>query len=253
MFGKRILILIPHPDDEVVGAGAAIARARGQGARVFGAYLSHGCLSRDTLWRWQRGGYARRVARRMKEAERAADFLGITPVVMNTQRAAREIWRELPSVRDDVLKAMQNCAPDRIWVPAFEGGNPDHDALNALAYTLEGVPVFEFSEYHLAGGRAHSNRFIAEKTGEIVHRLKPEERRLKRQALNLYRSEKGNTAGLKLEQEQFRPLPCYDYSKPPHEGQRWYERFQWVPFHHPRVDYTKAEEVSSAITAFLQS
>ena len=68
MFGKRILILIPHPDDEVVGCAAAIARARSQGARVFGCYLSHGFLPREALWVWQRGSYEKRVARRLKEA-----------------------------------------------------------------------------------------------------------------------------------------------------------------------------------------
>jgi LmbE family N-acetylglucosaminyl deacetylase len=27
MIGRRVLILVPHPDDEIVGCGAAIARA----------------------------------------------------------------------------------------------------------------------------------------------------------------------------------------------------------------------------------
>ena len=35
MFGKRILVLAPHPDDEVVGACAAVGRAQRAGARVF--------------------------------------------------------------------------------------------------------------------------------------------------------------------------------------------------------------------------
>jgi LmbE family N-acetylglucosaminyl deacetylase len=56
-FGRRILVLVPHPDDEVVGVAAAIARARADGARLFALYLGHGCLSRETLWPWQRAGY----------------------------------------------------------------------------------------------------------------------------------------------------------------------------------------------------
>jgi hypothetical protein len=253
LFGQRILILIPHPDDEVVGCAAAIARARAQGARVFGVYLSHGYLSRSALWPFQRGGYQKRVARRMAEAERAAEFLSLSMILKNARRAARDIWRELPLAREEVLVAMGLCAPDRIWVPAYEGGNPDHDGLNALASTLEGVPVFEFAEYNLNGGYAHSNSFLDRRGGEVVHRLKPEERRMKQQALALYRSERGNVGALKLIEEQFRPLPKYDYSKRPHPGKLWYERFQWVPFKHPRVDYTKAEEVSATITAFLKA
>jgi LmbE family N-acetylglucosaminyl deacetylase len=251
IFARRILILIPHPDDEVAGCAAAIARARAGGARVFGVFLSHGCIPKRHLWFFQQGGYERHVARRMKEAESAAEFLGITIVGKNTKRAARDIWRRLPEVRDEVLHAMGQCAPDCIWVPAYEGGNPDHDGLNALASTLQGVPVFEFSEYNLAGGKANSNRFIAANGSEIAHRLKPEEQKMKRAAFALYASEQGNLSGLRLEEEQFRPLPKHDYTKRPHEGPLWYERFHWVPFKHPRVDYTKAEDVSAAIAEFL--
>lgn len=251
MFGQRILILIPHPDDEVVGCAAAIARARAMGARVFGIYLSHGCIPREDLWPFQRHGYGKRVLIRMQEAERAADFLSLTIVGKNEERAAREIWRDLPKVREEVIAVMQHSAPDRIWVPAYEGGNPDHDALNVLASTLTGVPVFEFAEYHLAGGTPHFNRFIEKNSGEVVHRLKPEEQAMKRAAFEFYASEKGNIAGLGLEEEQFRPLAKYDYTKRPHPGKLWYERFRWVPFKQPRVDYTQAEEVSAAIGRFL--
>jgi LmbE family N-acetylglucosaminyl deacetylase len=251
MFGRRILILIPHPDDEVVGCAAAIAKARASGSRVFGVFLSHGCIPKRHLWPFQQGGYERGVERRLKEAANAAEFLGITIVGRNTKRAARDIWRRLPEAREEVLTAIGQCAPDCIWVPAFEGGNPDHDGLNALASTLTGVPVFEFSEYNLAGGRVNSNRFIKSSRDDIVHRLKPQEQQIKRDAYALYASEKGNLASLRLEEEQFRPLPKHDYAKRPHKGQLWYERFHWVPFKHPRVDYTKAEEVTAAIAEFL--
>src|SRR6476659_533706 len=63
MFGKRILIIIPHPDDEVVGCTAAIARAQAQGPAFI--YLGHGCLRREALWPWQGNGYQKRVARRI--------------------------------------------------------------------------------------------------------------------------------------------------------------------------------------------
>jgi LmbE family N-acetylglucosaminyl deacetylase len=251
MFGSRILILIPHPDDEVVGCAAAIARARAQGAQVFEAFLSHGCVPRDALWRFQREGYAARVARRMREAQVAAEFLGITIAGRNDTRPARQIWRELPGVLEEVRAAIGIAAPDRIWVPAFEGGNPDHDAVNALASTLDAVPVFEFSEYHFTGGRPHANEFIDRRGDELILTLSPEERSTKRAALAIYQSERGNLSSLDSAQEQFRPLARYDYARRPHDGRLWYERFQWVPLRHPRVDYTRAEEVTAAIQRFL--
>jgi hypothetical protein len=160
MFGKRILIIIPHPDDEVVGCTAAMARAQAQGARIYGIYLGHGCLRREALWPWQGNGYQKRVARRILEAECAARFLGLTVVGKNTCRAAREIWPQLPDVYEEVQQAIQLSGPDRLWVPAYEGGNPDHDAVNALASTIKSVPAFEFSEYHFAiYRRFHGRRF----------------------------------------------------------------------------------------------
>lgn len=251
MFGKRILILIPHPDDEVVGCAAAIARARAQGARVFGINLSHGCLAKQTMWWWERGNYERDVARRLGEFAAVTEFLGIKMVGGNNERAAREIWPNLQTVYGEVMQAMQQCAPDCIWVPAYEGGNPDHDALNALGSTIKNVPVYEVAEYHFAHGIPHSNAFLAIKGNETVINCTEEEQKMKRAALSLYASEQKNLGDIDVRYESFRPLAAYDYSRRPHEGKLWYERFQWVPFRHPRVDFTKAATILKAIMEFL--
>lgn len=252
IYGKRILVLIPHPDDEVVGVAAAIARARAKGSRVYALYLGHGCIARDTLWPWQRADYDVRITARMDEAAKAAEFLGLTVVGCNHNRAAREIWPQLEQVMDEVRTAIRSCAPDCIWVPAYEGGNPDHDALNALAATITDIPVYEFAEYHFAGGEPHSNHFIQPRASDLVISLTPEEQKMKREALALYQSEVGNLGAIDVTQESLRTLAPYDYTARPHPGKLWYERFQWVPFKHPRVDYTRAEMVSKAITNFLK-
>lgn len=251
MFGKRILILIPHPDDEVVACAAAIARARAQGARVYGVNLSHGCLAKQTMWWWERGNYEADVERRISESVRVAEFLGIKLLQGNVTRAAREIWPDLQTVYGEVMQAMQACAPDMLWVPAYEGGNPDHDGINALASTIKNVPVYEMAEYHFASGIPHSNAFLAVKGNETVLNLTADEQAMKRAALALYESEQKNLGDMDVRYESFRPLATYDYSKRPHEGTLWYERFQWVPFRHPRVDFTKAASVSKAMTEFL--
>ena len=73
------------------------------------------------------------------------------------------------------------------------------------------------------------------------------ERELKQKVLALYVSEKSNLNYVKTDRESYRPLAAYDYTKPPHPEKLWYTRFQWVPFRHPRVDFTKPAEVSQAI------
>jgi LmbE family N-acetylglucosaminyl deacetylase len=251
MFGKRILILAAHPDDEVVASCAAIGRAQAQGAEIFVLFLTHGCIARAAMWPWVRPRYDRIVARRRREAEAAAQMLGIK-ISGSGSRPARHLWREMEMVRHEVELAIDRHLIDQIWVPAYEGGNADHDALNAVGGIFRTrLGVLEFAEYNFSGGRAHSQEFPQANGGEQVITLTPAECAKKRAALALYRSEKGNLGYVKTERECCRALKACDYGKPPHEGTLWYARFHWVPFRHPRVDFTKADEVSAAILAFL--
>jgi LmbE family N-acetylglucosaminyl deacetylase len=269
MFGKRILVLVPHPDDEVVACSATIERARAEGAEIFALYITHGCIAQDAMWSWQRKNYDAGVARRRLEAELAAKLLGITPVGW-MPRPARHVGRELPKVYDEIRDAIAAHNIDQLWVPAYEGGNADHDALNAVAGLLAGsfnknrtnsspleggrtrpLSVLEFAEYNYFGGKAESQSFPYPNGTETIIPLRPEEQNKKRMALALYKSEQKNLGYVKTERECYRPLADYDYSKPPHPGTLWYARFQWVPFRHPRVDFTRPEDVSAAISAFL--
>lgn len=254
-FGQRILLLVPHPDDEVVAASAVISRAQAAGARVYALYLTHGCIAREAMWLWARHTYDAVVARRRAEAEAVAQFLNILPVGWS-DRPARHLWRQLPDVAMEIRAAINQHQIDQIWVPAYEGGNADHDALNAVAALLKhegSCSVLEFAEYNYCGRRAHSQEFISRNGTEVVVSLNAEEQARKKQALALYVSEQCNLDYVRVEQEAYRPLPAYNYAQLPHAGVLWYARFQWVPFRHPRVDFTDPREVSAAITAFLKT
>ncbi|MDE2030454.1 MAG: PIG-L family deacetylase [Alphaproteobacteria bacterium] len=251
MFGKRILILVAHPDDESVASAASILRARADGAEISALYLTHGCVPREDMWAWQRKSYDIRTAIRRAEGEAAAEMLGLKPVGWS-DRPARRLWRELPQVFAEVQAAVDALRPDQIWVPAYEGGNPDHDALNAVGAKLKGrASVLEFAEYNFFGGKARSQSFFASDETARTIELTPAERAAKAAALALYRSEQGNLSYVETERETYRPLAAYNYAQPPHQGTLWYARFQWVPFRHPRVDFTNPADVSAAITAFL--
>jgi LmbE family N-acetylglucosaminyl deacetylase len=252
-FGSRILLLIAHPDDEVVAFAAAIGRAKAQGAEVFALYLSDGCLARETMWPWRRAGREQAVGRRRAEAESAAKRLGVSPVGW-ADRPARRLWRELGAVHAEIEAAIAAHAPDQLWLPAYEGGNPDHDALNALGQLFKpGIGVLEFAEYNFFGGVARAQEFPYPGGRESVITLTPEEGELKRALLQLYASERGNLNYVGTKRESFRPLFAYDYSRPPHAGKLWYARFQWVPFRHPRVDFTEPREISAEICRYLET
>jgi LmbE family N-acetylglucosaminyl deacetylase len=251
MFGRRILVLVAHPDDEVVACAAAIGRAKAAGAEVFATYLTDGCLARETMWPWRRRRHDDDVARRRAEGEDAAARLGITPLGW-ARRPARHLWRELPGVHAEMRGVIEACKADQIWAPAYEGGNPDHDALNALAGLFaEQISVLEFAEYNFFDGRARAQQFPQPRGDEETIVLTPEEQRQKSALLRVYASERQNLGYVGVIRECWRKLGAYDYSLPPHPGQLWYARFQWVPFRHPRVDFTRPEEVSRAILAYL--
>jgi LmbE family N-acetylglucosaminyl deacetylase len=249
MFGRRILVLIPHPDDEVVGCAAAIRRATGQGSQVFGAYLTTGVPAAEKLWPWQRNGHARRVARRRAEARHAAELLGIHPIFFQ-EIPSRQLKQSLASTRELLIHSIRTHGAVTLWAPAYEGGHQDHDVANFLASTLRDLAeVWEFGEYNYFGGRAYSNQFISRRGMECEIVLESAERQHKQEALGIYRSERDNLRHVRAEREVFRPMADYDYSRPPQSGKLFYQRFQWVPYH-PRVDYCQPEEVCRAILEF---
>lgn len=284
MFGRRILVLVPHPDDEAVGCALAIRRAVENGASVFGLDLTHGCPPREALWPWARGAaYDRRVARRRAEAAAAASALGMTRLP-DDGLPARRLRDALAAQHMRVLAALDAHRIDTLWAPAYEGAHADHDAANALAAAARrarpALAAWEFAEYNNAGGRVRANEFAdrrrADTKGEQAARdeeaaqdqvvtLEPadeHERRWKAELLALYRSEAFNLravgarfasggAALQPFRERFRPLPRHDYARPPHPGRLFYERFHWVPLRVPQIDFTTGAEVSAAIAAFL--
>lgn len=250
LFGKRILLLVPHPDDEIVAACTAITHAQRHGARIFALYLTHGCVAKENMWPWQREKYDSLVIHRLQESVQVARRLNITPISYS-DRPSRHLWRNLPKVHDDISKAIGDYNIDQLWIPAYEGGHSDHDGLNGLcSHYREHISILEFSEYNFKGGETRSNEFPSTNGTETIITLSPEEQGIKRKMLGLYESEQKNLDYIKVAQESYRPLADYDYSKPAHDGKLWYTRHQWVPFAHPRIDFTKPEEVSQAIAAF---
>jgi hypothetical protein len=47
--------------------------------------------------------------------------------------------------------------------------------------------------------------------------------------------------------------PAHDYGAPPHVGRLFRERFHWVPFRHPRIDWAASAEVYRDIGAWASA
>jgi LmbE family N-acetylglucosaminyl deacetylase len=246
----RPLILIPHPDDEVVGCAIAISHARAAGAEFSGLYLTTGVPARERLWPWRRSSYPALAERRREEARRAAAALGIMPVGF-LDWPSRTLKSHLDEAMAAISRVLAERQIDEIWTPAWEGGHQDHDVTNFLASRLaDRAPIREFAEYNLAGGRLRSQSFVRPNGTEQILRLTAEEVRLKADLVAIYRSERLNLRYVGLRQESLRTLAHYDYGAPPHPGRLFYERFRWVPVRHPSVDFEPSEAVRATLAAW---
>ena len=245
MFGNRLLVLVPHPDDEVVGVCAGITRARANGSSVFGAYLTNGVPAKELHWPWQRSEVAVRVQRRWRESETVAAALGIVPA-WRQDTPTRTLKSFIKQTIAAIREVINRYNVDTIWTPAYEGGHQDHDTANFIASRFSSqVRVWEFSEYNFACGKVRKQQFPHETGHEIVLTLDEREQSFKHRMYAVYASEQGTLRHMGLRTESFRPLKTYDYTRRPHAGRLYYQRLQWIPFQ-PRIDYCRPEDICRA-------
>jgi LmbE family N-acetylglucosaminyl deacetylase len=120
-----VLVLAPHPDDEVIGPGGTVARHLAAGAPITVAILTDG--------RW--GGYnpdGKLVDRRKNESRQAAKILGI-PEPFFFDAPDSELG-ETPGVREKLIGLFQEKSPRYVYLPALTDGHPDHWSTNCLLH-----------------------------------------------------------------------------------------------------------------------
>lgn len=120
--GKRVLVLAPHPDDETIGCGGALALHAAAGDPVRVLILTNGAKG-DVLGRFGRDTY---IAMRQKETRAACACLGIFDVTF---------WlyedRELVNAETAVsamVALINTYHPDLIYAPSPLEFHPDHRA-----------------------------------------------------------------------------------------------------------------------------
>lgn len=123
----RILIVTPHPNDEIIGAGGSIATASDSGHEVGIAHVTSGEQGSGSLTAEQ----LRPV--RQAEAIRAARVVGVP--------ADRVVFLGLPDGGINpydtdqftaMLALLRVARPDRLYLPHPHDGVFDHEAVSAL-------------------------------------------------------------------------------------------------------------------------
>ncbi|MBI3926573.1 MAG: PIG-L family deacetylase [Armatimonadetes bacterium] len=128
--GRTLLVVAPHPDDEVLGCGGTIARAVQLGARVCVMIVSVGDLRRVGD-----GGEVAYASARMKEVEAVAARLGIHEFEFIFTDEQSHLRLDAIPRRDlvahlerDARLSVTKLRPDFVFLPA-PSYNQDHEAV----------------------------------------------------------------------------------------------------------------------------
>ena len=225
---RRVLLFAAHSSDEF----SVAATLRAHVARGESVFISWYARDDRPDVGVRRAAEAREAAALIGIPSERLEFADLSPVALLEQLPALVL-----ALRDTVARV----APDLVYVPAFEGGHPDHDALNFAAFeaaSSTGIETREFPLYSASPDRRFFRRlqsfarFIPGAGDTQVRRLNPAEVRFKRELWALYRTQHPHFDRLVRRSgdereffttEKTRPLPLRDYTKPPHERPLLYE------------------------------
>jgi LmbE family N-acetylglucosaminyl deacetylase len=230
----RALVVAPHSDDEVLGAG--IWMTRHAGSEIYIAHLTDGSpydlADAHAVGLSTREEYA--TARRAEFLD-ARKLLAVPEAhCLQFPFVDQELWRNLPDLVRELERLLAMLKPDLVLFPAYEGGHPDHDAA-AFAVSLASragaaFEAWEFPLYHAAsGGEMIAGRFVEgvdRPAGELIS-FSSQERDLKRKMVESFSTQLAFLRNFPLEEESFRLMPAYDFTRPPHSGSLLYEQWGW--------------------------
>ena len=73
---KNVLLIAPHPDDEIVGSYLVIKKILKQ-KKIDIFFFKNGVIDKQSLWFWERKNHKNKVKIRKKEMKDSMNFLGI--------------------------------------------------------------------------------------------------------------------------------------------------------------------------------
>jgi LmbE family N-acetylglucosaminyl deacetylase len=156
--GGTLVVLAPHPDDEILGAGGLGARTVAAGGRVVPVVLTDGAAG-NFSGAEERERYVRI---RRDESTRAAAFLGFEPPRF-LDFADRSLPESRPELRELLRRTLAPLAPDVIAAPSPAEPHPDHRAAARVAFDLLIEPDTRAMEllFYEVGAPLAPNRLVA--------------------------------------------------------------------------------------------
>lgn len=225
------LILVAHPDDELVICGGLMQRMQ----RAIVVFATDGAPRPENFWQ-QYGSREAYAQIRRQEAREALSLAGAEPIFLADRVEGgitdQELFRNLPAAISALKKIVVETAPLAILAPNYEGGHPDHDAACFIASSVgrrEEIPVWESPIYHRRADGSSVVQSFPETSGqEIELRYAGEALETKIRMFRTYKSQGPILEAFQPEHESFRPLVNYDFTQPPLPWKLNYEHWGWT-------------------------
>ena len=123
---KRILIVAPHPDDDLIGCGGSIAKHIEENHEVFVVYITNGAVE------CQEFSLDELIPIRKKETLSAAQAIGLKE--KNLFFLEEHPWKlDGERIRLSLLKLVRKIQPDFCYVPHISEAHVDHRLVGQLA------------------------------------------------------------------------------------------------------------------------
>ncbi|MES2179731.1 MAG: PIG-L deacetylase family protein [Gemmatimonadota bacterium] len=229
----QLLIVVAHPDDEAIGAGALLRHYPSATIAHLtdgGGVGEHTAVARGFECR---ADYA--------TARRAEVLAALSLVGIPDQRVRAlgipdgEAGHRLLECCQEVIDLIDDVRPDVVLTHPYEGGHSDHDATAFAVHLAAGVLrreggcapiILELTSYHNSNGERVRGRFLP-RDGVRVRtiQLDPCAQALKTGMFAAFTSQRDVVDKFPVDAERFRVAPRYLFTEAPHLGVLDYERF----------------------------
>lgn len=228
---SRCVVIVAHPDDDVVGAGGLISRL--DDVRV--VHVTDG-VAKDGRASDTASAEDSESARALRRESRTALALANVPPehIVEFGLSTEQAPFQLADLTRRIASFLMQTTPNIILTNPYEGGDPDHDATAFATHAalrlmrekgFEPPSVFEIAMYPTTDGNKRVLDFLPSEAAEVTTLLLDKKARdLKRQMFDCFKKRPDLHRENSFGRERFRKPPRYNLAAPPNGGKLNYER-----------------------------